>query len=175
MTVHTYEGHLSVHEYDGPRYLLSSDADPAASPADALDAYEGKRVRVTVMVQDLDADTVPDFGEVSDGYHTFNEYEEFRMLYNAALFNHWALHDPYGPDHYDVHKSRLHYDGSHPFNNPHMFVVRAQLPTGQISNHYHLDHWDLFKIPERERAGEWDGHSTRDAADRLRWFLNGDY
>lgn len=29
-------------------------------------------------------------GETSDGYHTFNELYEFRMIYNAALFNDWA-------------------------------------------------------------------------------------
>lgn len=28
-----------------------------------------------------------DMGEVSDGYHTFNELYRYRMLYNAAFFN----------------------------------------------------------------------------------------
>lgn len=28
-----------------------------------------------------------DVGEVSDGYHTFNELYRYRMLYNAAFFN----------------------------------------------------------------------------------------
>lgn len=118
----------------------------------------------------------PDLGEESDGFHTFNEYFEQRKLFNAALFSHWAVHDHYGSDHHDVHKSRMHHDGTVPFeNDPSWFVVVAQLPTGQISYHYRLDDWGLFAIPERDRAAEWDGHTAADAVDRLRWFLNGDY
>lgn len=29
-------------------------------------------------------------GEISDGYHTFNELYRYRMLYNAAFFNELA-------------------------------------------------------------------------------------
>lgn len=106
--------------------------------------------------------------DTSDGYHTFREYFHQRMLYNAALFSHWASHDPYGPAHHDVHKSRLHDDGTHPFGKPEWFVVRAQLPTGQISNHYLIDDaWDLFKVPEWERAAKWDGHTAAEAETRL--------
>ena len=48
--------------------------------------------------------TKVDMGEVSDGYHTFNELYEYRLLYNAALFNELAKQGLY-----DVHKSRLAY------------------------------------------------------------------
>lgn len=37
-------------------------------------------------------------GEVSDGFHTFDELYHYRMLYNAAFFN--SLEGKY-----DVHKS----------------------------------------------------------------------
>lgn len=109
-------------------------------------------------------------GETSDGFHTFNELYDHRMLLTAALVNHWAVHDPHGPDHHDVHKSWLHHDGTM-FGG--MFKVVAQLPTGQISYHFDAEHWDLFTIPERERAVEWDGHTAADVAERLRAFLVG--
>ena len=32
-------------------------------------------------------------GEASDGYHTFNELYDYRMLYNAAFFNKLACYD----------------------------------------------------------------------------------
>ena len=32
---------------------------------------------------------IQDIGDLSDGYHTFNELYEFRKIYNAALFNEW--------------------------------------------------------------------------------------
>ena len=44
-------------------------------------------------------------GQVSDGYHTFDELYEFRKLYNAALFNEWAALGLYS-----VHKSVRHFE-----------------------------------------------------------------
>lgn len=103
-----------------------------------------------------------DKGEISDGYHTFNELYYYRMLYNAAFFNlmpkEW------------VHKSKRHHGGEECFGGG-WFIVMANLPTGQISNHYELKDWDLFQIPEKETADEWDGHTPQEAAERLRKYL----
>ena len=109
-----------------------------------------------------------DKGEVSDGYHTFNELYYYRMLYNAAFFN--MLPKEW------VHKSKKHHDGEECFGGG-WFIVMANLPTGQISNHYELKDWDLFQIPEKEVADKWDGHTPQDAADRLYKYLleNQDY
>ena len=111
--------------------------------------------------------TKVDMGEVSDGYHTFNELYEYRMLYNAALFNEFAKQGLY-----DVHKSRKHSDGEYPFGDSNWFIVMAELPTGQISNHYEMKDWDKFQIPEKLLANKWDEHSPRDVADRLTSFTN---
>lgn len=103
-----------------------------------------------------------DMGEVSDGYHTFNELYYYRMLYNAAFFN--LLPKEW------VHKSKRHHTGEECFGGG-WFIVMANLPTGQISNHYELKDWDLFQIPEKEFADEWDGHTPQEAAERLRKYL----
>jgi hypothetical protein len=109
-----------------------------------------------------------DKGEISDGYHTFNELYEYRKLYNAALFNEW-----YKNNRYDVHKSKRHHNGEKCFGGEY-FIVVAMLPTGQISNHYKLEDWDLFKIKKRKQAKyPYDGHTPQDVADRLREFLTG--
>lgn len=100
-------------------------------------------------------------GETSDGYHTFNELYEFRKVFNAALFNEW-----YAQGKYSVHKSERHADGELCFGGG-WFIVMATLPTGQISNHYEMKDWDLFKCEERERADTWDGHEAKDVVDRL--------
>lgn len=103
-----------------------------------------------------------DKGEISDGYHTFNELYYYRMLYNAAFFNllpkEWT------------HKSKRHHDGEECFGGG-WFIVMANLPTGQISNHYELKDWDLFQISEKEMADEWDGHTPQEAAERLHKYL----
>lgn len=107
--------------------------------------------------------------EISDGYHTFNELYEFRKAYNAALFNDWGKGRYFGYDPlYDVHKSWRHHDGELCFGGG-WFIVVAMLPSGQISNHYKEKDWDLFRIPEVEKAKyPFDGHTGKDVIERLK-------
>ena len=102
----------------------------------------------------------------SDGYHTFDELYRFRLLYNAALFNEWA-----GQSSIETVKSWRHFEGEECFGGG-WFIVMANLPTGQISNHYEAKDWDLFfAVDEQERGWKWDGHTAADVADRLEKFL----
>ena len=107
-----------------------------------------------------------DMGNVSDGYHTFNELYYYRMLYNAAFFNELAKQNDV-----KVVKSKRHSDGNIPFNDKNMFIVQAELPTGQISNHYNIKYWDMFNIEEVDVADEWDGHTPQQAAERLEKYI----
>jgi len=115
-------------------------------------------------------------GHYHDGYHTFNELYEFRKVYNAALFNEWAIEGKrrfsvgWMSDRikHNVHKSWKHHDGELCFGGG-WFIVVAMLPTGQISNHYKAEDWDLFDIPETETAlYEFDGHTAQDVLQRLK-------
>lgn len=104
--------------------------------------------------------------EAYDGFHTFTELYEFRMLYNAHLFNAMAyMYDEYGAGSKPV-KSKRHSDGELCFGGG-WFVVSVELPTGQITNHYEMKDWGLFQIDEVEKAPEWDGHTAADVAKRL--------
>jgi hypothetical protein len=104
-------------------------------------------------------------GNTSDGYHTFNELYDFRMSYNAALFNEWAE----SGKHF-VHKSRRHHDGELCFGGGY-FVVVAVLPEGQISNHYKAKYWNLFNVVSVEKAlFEFDGHTGTDVLSRLKSY-----
>ncbi|QOC56504.1 hypothetical protein SEA_PAELLA_185 [Arthrobacter phage Paella] len=107
----------------------------------------------------------------SDGYHTFKELYEFRLLLNAALFNSWASGYNYDRDRPYVCKSRLHSDGTIPFNDPNWFIVVAVLTEGQISFHYEMKDWELFDIPEVPLPPKYDGHTAADVAVRLRRYL----
>lgn len=97
----------------------------------------------------------------SDGFHTFKELYEFRKIYNACLFNEWSKQNIF-----NVHKSKKHSDGKVCFDG-NWFIVVATTPYGDISNHYELKDWDLFKCEEREISKEWDGHTSKDVVDRL--------
>ena len=113
-------------------------------------------------------------GNASDGHHTHNELYEYRLLYNAALFNAWHrdnLRRGIGSSPV-VCKSWFHSDGESCFGTEgEWFIVVAELPTGQISNHYRAEHWNLFKIPDAPKAPEYDGHTPEQAAQRLRSYL----
>lgn len=94
--------------------------------------------------------------------HTLNELYYYRMLYNSAFFNMLPKEL--------VHKSKKHNDGELCFGGG-WFIVMADLPTGQISNHYELKDWDFFQIPEKEIADKWDKHTPQEASDRLRKYI----
>ena len=93
--------------------------------------------RIEVFVKNIKSGKVEDFQLVdsfenlSDGYHTFKELYDYRMIYNALWLNELALNHP----EYHVHKSWKHHDGENCFGGG-WFIVMAELPTGQISNHY---------------------------------------
>ena len=105
-------------------------------------------------------------GEASDGHHTHSELYEYRMLYNAHAARGWLVAG------IPVVKSWRHSDGEPCFGGG-WFIVTATLPTGQVSNHYQAEHWDLFAVPEVDLPPEYDDHTPADAADRLRIALAG--
>lgn len=103
--------------------------------------------------------------DTSDGYHSFKELYDFRLVYNAALFNELVHRG------IKVTKSKRHSDGKRCFDSYDWFIVQAELPTGQISNHYEMKYWGYFNIPEVEKADEWDGHTPHDVLQRLTDFI----
>lgn len=91
------------------------------------------------------------------------ELYDFRLIYNALLFNEWSKHDTI-----EVYKSKKHSDGELCFDGE-WFVVVAILPTGQITNHYHIKYWDYFQIKEYPQVkDEFDGHTPIDVLNRLK-------
>ena len=96
-----------------------------------------------------------------DGYHTHEELYEYRMLYNAHAARGWLAEGV------PVVKSWRHSDGELCFGGG-WFVVTADLPAGQVSNHYKAEFWGLFDVPEVGLPPEYDGHTPAEAADRLR-------
>ncbi len=101
--------------------------------------------------------------QISDGYHTFEQLYQYRMLYNALLFNEWV-------DKVEVGKSKTTNPDGTPLDG-NWFVVWAFLPNGMISNHYPIEHWELFKVPEVNIAVGFDGHTSTDVVERIINFI----
>lgn len=152
-----------------------ADRVSVTKPQDETKPAEVKVTKTDKVSHDLVTTTFKSMGEVSDGYHTFNELYKCRMLLNAALFNGWyADYQERDVPVTMVLKSRKHSDGEKPFGGG-WFVVSAELPTGQITFHYENKYWDLFKIGEAERAPAWDGHTAQQAMERLEKYVAGDW
>lgn len=98
-----------------------------------------------------------------DEHHTMDELYRYRMLYNAAAVEGWCARG------IPVVKSQRHSDGEVWEG---YFIVTAQLPTGQVSNHYKDEDWDYFRVPSVRVAPEWDGHDAAEGECRLRAYLS---
>lgn len=104
--------------------------------------------------------------EISDGYHTIQELYDSRFLLTELLFNEWVNTGKIAS--YNVHKSKRDYYGKLCFGGTY-FIVIAMLTDGEISNYYKMEDWDLFDIPETEKAiYPFDGHNTQDVIERMK-------
>ena len=95
-------------------------------------------------------------GDLSDGYHTFNELYHHRAILFSVICN----------EHPDISwKSKLHHGGTM-FDG--MFIVGINTPEGQATYHYDINpYWDMFRVRELEKAPEWDGHTSEQAIERI--------
>ena len=95
-------------------------------------------------------------GNLSDGYHTFNELYHHRAILFSVICN--SIPNK-------AWKSKLHdtgdmYEG--------MFIVGIETPEGQATYHYDIEpYWDMFKVKELEKAPKWDGHTPQEAIERI--------
>lgn len=89
-------------------------------------------------------------GQISDGYHTFNELYYHRMVLFSVICNTYK----------DLAwKSWKHHDNTM-FED--YFIVGIETKYGQYTYHYHKDYWDMFKVKELNNAPIWDGHEPKD-------------
>ena len=104
-------------------------------------------------------------GQTSDGFHTFDELYHHRTILFALLTHPGRRSVRMSP-----WKSRLHGDGSM-FDG--YFIVGATTAYGQGTYHCLDRYWDLFEVPELERAPDFDGHTPDDTLTRLFRQLTG--
>lgn len=91
-------------------------------------------------------------GQVSDGYHTFDELYEHRMTLFAVICQQNSD---------KAWKSLQHHIGGGPMY-PDYFIVGIETQEGQFTYHYHTDYWHWFNVKELPFAPEWDGHMPED-------------
>lgn len=99
---------------------------------------------------------------IGDKYHTMDELYDHRRALTTALLN--VISNECGGSSDPTFKSKLHSDGTM-FDG--YFICGFKYQDSMISYHYDLKYWDDFRIPELERAPEYDGHTSQDVIERL--------
>lgn len=106
-------------------------------------------------------------GDLSDGYHTFNELYEHRIELWIALCKFYYNLNYTNENTPNVWRSKFHHDGSS-FDG--WFILGIFKSYGnQITYHLPLSKWDDVGFAETlEFAPEWDKHSSQDVLERLK-------
>lgn len=131
-------------------YIERGALDKALTTAAANDKDKNRRTwaKAICVLHDLPA---ADVEKMSDGYHTFADLYEQRLVLSAAL----AKNNPH------AWKSKRHEDGSVPFGGG-WFIMGFDTSEGCYTYHYELKDWDLFQCKELEKGKPWDGHTSKD-------------
>lgn len=104
-------------------------------------------------------------GETSDGYHTFNElYEHRHVLFAHLLESSYAFNRQVFPWKTWRNQNGEKWEG--------WFIAGMDTKYGQVSYHMPAEWWDrLPNVPEIERNADYDGHNSRDVAERINQLL----
>lgn len=102
----------------------------------------------------------PDFSskEISDGHHTFGELYYHRIILFCTLCNLF-------PD--LSWKCRKHFnEETNPMFND-SFIAGINTPEGIATYHIKLKYWNLFDIPEIDRAPKYDEYTPSEVIERV--------
>lgn len=103
--------------------------------------------------------------EISDGFHTFEELYDHRRALTAVLASMAGGVDFEGRPW--SWRSKAHHPEDSPMFEGGYFIMGINLPTGPVTYHYKLSHWDDFaSVPELEHAPKWDGATPADTVTR---------
>lgn len=104
-------------------------------------------------------------GQLSDGYHTFNELYDHRII-NFILVCKSLATDEYAP----VWKSKAHSDGS-VWEGWFIMGIYSE-PGEQITYHLPMSYWEMTNFAKNyETAPPFDGHTPADVLERLKKLI----
>lgn len=110
------------------------------------------------LIKKYNKDGIISSKEISDGHHTFRELYRQRLIMFCTICNcfpnlSW--------------KSRKHFDEENDpmFNGD--FIAGINTPEGIATYHIKLEYWDLFEIPEIDRAPKYDNYTLDDVMNRI--------
>ena len=117
--------------------------------------YAGISDAYKMAIKALEQEPCEDMGEVSDGYHTFNQLYHQRAILFATIVN---------QNKNKAWKSLKHEDDKYCFDSDgKWFIVGIDTPKGSYTYHYETDkYWDMFDCEVLKCGKHWDGHTEED-------------
>ena len=114
-----------------------------------------------------------DKGEISDGYHTFNELYEHRHRLFIALCKAIFLDPQYQTGQKaNIWRSKRHSDGELAFGGTWFVLGIGEKSGEQITYHLPIEKWDETDVAMTlEKAPEFDGHTSNDVLERIKNLL----
>lgn len=96
--------------------------------------------------------------DISDGHHTFGELYKNRIILFCTLCNllpniSW--------------KSKKHFDEENDPMFSDSFIAGINTPEGIATYHIKLKYWDLFDVPELEKAPKYDNYNNEEVLKRI--------
>lgn len=123
--------------------------------------YDSMEELLNMAIKSEDMDT----NLISDGYHTFGELYEHRIVNFVTVCKMYKSILIYG---HNVWRSKKHSDGELAFGGT-WFVLGIGKEQGkQITYHLPIEKWESTSFAETlGMAPEWDGHTSQDVLERL--------
>lgn len=103
--------------------------------------------------------------DISDGHHTFRELYRQRLILFCTICNLFPNLSWKSKKHFDEENDPM-FEGD--------FIAGINTPKGIASYHIKLEYWNLFNVPEIEKAPKYDFYSSDDVLERILSLSNND-
>lgn len=110
------------------------------------------------LIKQYNKDGIISSKDISDGHHTFRELYKQRLILFCTICNTFPNLSWKSRKHFDEENDPM-FDGD--------FIAGINTPDGIASYHIKLEYWELFEIPEIERAPKYDSYTPDDVMQRI--------
>lgn len=124
-----------------------------------------KIIEINSLVQEKIKSANLSAKDISDGHHTFRELYRQRLIQFCTICNLFPNLSWKSKKHFDEENDPM-FEGD--------FIVGINTPKGIASYHIKLEYWNLFNVPEIERAPKYDFYSSDDVLERILSLSNND-
>ena len=96
--------------------------------------------------------------DISDGHHTFGELYKNRIILFCTLCNLLPNISWKSKKHFDEENDPMFFDS---------FIAGINTPEEIATYHIKLKYWDLFDVPELEKAPKYDNYNNEEVLKRI--------